>query len=352
MQLSKSPEELLHRLRSAIAADDVDGSVFNAACQRCGQGRWWDLLHKVRALRKESGIAFLTLDRNIYLTALSRCVKGEKGFGAVLSRQKAIVALAKRAWADAGASDDRYTNIGLNAALRVCVASGDAHAQRWAKELWAGVADKHKDTISYGSLALVFETCGQPGLVNALLIDATCEGHWKLSYVDLGALVNAAGERRDWRRAEALWDNIVVVQHVKPNVIAYVARAKVHLLCGRVGEAAEIIDDMLRQRLKLNPHAAELHIQALLVVYHSSLDILCYKRLSSALLEGERLVVAKGSSEQKKFIAQAKHVVGCIVSHPEQVRLPDVLLEWKAKSSVMVSWDPHVAGSRYIKSQR
>lgn len=284
----------------------------------------------------------------MYLAALFKCIKGEHGFGAMRHRQQQVLALAQQIWAEAGPSDDGFSNAGLNAALRVCAASGDAHGLRWAKALWSIFAPKHKDSISYGSFALVLQTCSRPVEVDELLTNSSRAGLWQPDNVDLGALVNAAGEQRDWRRAEVLWERLVREHNVRPNLIAYVARSKVHLLCGRVVVAARIIDDMIGEGFDLNPHAAQAHIQALLVVCHSSLAATDLQRLRQALRNGESAIRLEGSLHQKKFLTQAKRLATLLATQPEAVTLPDVLLEWKAREcSEMASWERCLAGSLY-----
>lgn len=345
MQLSHSPHQLLYRLRSAIKADNVDSSVFGAAAQRCGQNRWWNDLCAVYALHRSHGPPMLPLQRNMYLAALFKCVKGEHGFGEVQLRRQQVLALAQQIWAQVDPRDDSFLNAGLNAALRVCASSGDTHGLRWAKALWDVAAPQHKDPISYGSFALVLETCSRPAEVDELLVSSRL---WNPDSVDLSALINAAGERKDWRRAESLWNSLVCERGVKPNLIAYVARSKVHLLCGRIVEAAHVIDDMVGNGLTLNAYAAQAHIQALLVVCHSSLGGTDFERLSHALRKGESAILAEGSLHQKKFLTQAKKVASLLATQPQDMTLKDVLLEWKAREhSEMSSWEQFSAGSMY-----
>lgn len=348
MQLSHSPDQLLYRLRFAIKADNVDSSVFGAAAQRCGQNRWWDALRDVYALHRSHGPPMLSLQRNMYLAALFKCVKGEHGFGEVQLRRQQVLAVAQQIWAQVDCRDYSFLNAGLNAALRVCAASGDTHGLRWAKALWGVAAPQHKDSISYGSFALVLETCSRPAEVDELLVSLPGTGLWHPDSVDLSALINAAGERKDWRRAETLWSSLVREYGVKPNLIAFVARSKVHLLCGRIAKAASVIDDMVVNGLTLNAYAAQAQIQALLVVCHSSLAGTDFERLRHALRKGESAILAEGSLHQKKFLTQAKKVASLLATKPEDVTLKDVLLEWKARErSEMSSWEQRSAGSMY-----
>eukprot|EP00928_Gymnodinium_smaydae_P033709 TRINITY_DN24074_c0_g1_i1.p1 TRINITY_DN24074_c0_g1~~TRINITY_DN24074_c0_g1_i1.p1 ORF type:complete len:432 (-),score=27.50 TRINITY_DN24074_c0_g1_i1:80-1375(-) len=347
IQMSMTSQQMLQCLQLAISAGRVDASVFGAAAQRCGQGRWWDALLKVHSLHVSIGVPFLPVQRNMYLTALSRCTKGERGFGIVQSRKQTAVTLGKSIWLAVDKSDAQ-ANIGLNAALHLCVVSADMGGVEWAEQLWEETCPGHKDRLSYSTYALVLETCGHVAKADALLAQGLVSKSWQPDSVDLGALVNAAGERFDWHRAEVLWDKLVKHHGVEPHLIAFVARAKTHLVSGRVDAAARVIDDMLAAGHKLNPHAAQTYIQALLILYHATLSPTNLKRLLISLQSGKQAVTKEGSVEQKAFVKKVEHVLTRLRKDADGVRLHSILLEWKSQNSKMSLWKNHKAGSNYI----
>lgn len=344
LQLCKSSAELLRHVDEAIGTDAVDASVFSAAMQRCGQGRWWEALLRVRALQEECGVVLDPIGQNILMRSLAQCVRGEHGFGPVQDRRDAIVQLGRQAWE--GCSQD---SISLSAALNLCAVADRVEGSRWADELlvWAQQQNFVMNTLCYTALALVFATHGPPEHVDDLLAKATQKA-WTPDEVTLGALVNASAEQRDWHRAEDLWKKLVVGCGVKPHVIAFAARAKAHLLSGRPAVAAEVIDEMYATGIKVPTlPAAEMHVQALLLVYHSNLDRAAWERLQQAFRRGEPLM-EKASLRMQNTWSAFKRVAGALEQEPASVRLRDVLVKWGARESVMVQWPDYAAGSMYV----
>lgn len=345
MQWSKSIEELLQNLGSAIDTHRVDASVFGAAMQRCGQSRWWDALLTVRMLQKSSGMSLFYVQRNTYLAALRKSVRKEGGFGVVLERQQKAVALGKQVWEEVRPTAD--DTIGLNAALHLCAAGIKIEGLEWAEELWQWAKAKGLPLTneSYSAFALVLEGCQLSDRVDEIL--AKHAEVWAPDCVALGQLVNSAAEQRNWRRAEELWTRLVVERKVTPHTLAYGARAKAHLLCGRPAAAAHVIDEMLGCEMALPPEIAESHVQCLLIAYHSSLEENDFRRLGQALSRGEP-VISKASLWQRKTWTKMKHVMSQLRENPQSLHLRDVLVEWKAQQSEMSKWQRKCAGSRYL----
>ena len=165
--------------------------------------------------------------------------------------------------------------------------------------------------------------------------------------------LNCTALRRDWQRAEVLWEAFLRKQ-VKPNIICHVALAKVHLLAGRPGRVLKIFHNEsidLVSAMSQFPRVATLYGQALLVVYHSSLDLAAMKRLEEFLMLALDKC-RKGSKNIKEDLLKMRQVLNRLSSTPEQLYLRDVLIEWKAKEqSVMAEWENFPAGSNYLEDQ-
>lgn len=346
---SSSPPELLNKLRAAIKAECIDASVIGAAMQRCGQNRWWGGLQEIRKMQQEASVKLWPLQRNIYITALTRSIRGERGFGAIPERRQQLVLLGKQAWEEAGPALDADTfRSGLGAALRLCAAAEEAAALSWAEELWtsAGQQSFPLNRLAYEAFVLVLAVYRLPQRVDKMLSESTSV--WQPSHACLGALVNVAAEQRDWRRAEELWKRFVVEFHVEPGGIEYGCRAKAHMLCGRPAAAASAVEEALGKNISLMPELAESQVQALLVICHSSLAPADFDRLSKALERGEP-IVSEASTWQRKTWVRMRAVASGLGWIPEVMPLSDVLVEWKAQQSAMATWEDCLAGSKYLE---
>lgn len=353
LQFSKEPDELLRHLRAAFNFDGVDPSVIGAAMQRCGQGRWWDALQQVREMQRMTGVVLHPIVRNIYITALLRCVRGEQGFGAVSARQQELLRLARQAWEEAEPATDVDTfNSGVGAALSLCAASEDAAALVWGEEIWESARAQsfalyevaHKQYVTFLAAHGHFER------VDAAL-SASKHVDWSPDCVLLGALVNVAAERCDWRQAEVWWERLVAAEFgVVPNGICYGARAKAHLLSGRPATAARVIDEMLDRGIDLLPVLAQTQVQALLVVCHSSMAPSDLNRLTVALRRGAP-VIAEASARQRATWQRMQEIARRLRSDPAAIQLRDVLVEWTAARSAMATWPDVAVGAAYLKEE-
>ena len=142
LKQSQTADELLHTLEKAILASEVDSSVFGAAMQRCGLGRWWDALLEVHARQRliDEDMAFL--QRRIFFAALASCLKdrsGGKGAAETLAqRKKQGLALGTELWEGLGSqlgtsselSREEY-NMLLGSAWSLCAAVGEFSAIAW-----------------------------------------------------------------------------------------------------------------------------------------------------------------------------------------------------------------------------
>lgn len=351
MQLCNSSDDLLLNLGNSIAAGKVDASVIGAALQRCGQTRWWSTLKEVRKLQEHAKVSLRTQELSIYLIALAKSVKGEHGFGSMPERESQALKLGKQAWDEVSPTMENGTKtcVLVNSALRLCTCVSGVTGLQWAEQLWRWAEEQgvHLDTISYHTFALVLAEHGLAARVDKVLEESMATGHAPNSIL-LGGLVNALAAQRDWRRAEELWKRLVGQYHVQPNRIAYGARAKVHLLCGRPAAAARLLDEMQGNGLGLNYKLAESQVQALLIVYHSSSAEPDLKRLSSAIVACEA-TVSEASAWQKRTWAKLKAVAHKVKTAPSSHRLHDLLVEWKAQQSALSKWPNHASGSKYLQ---
>jgi len=134
---------------------------------------------------------------------------------------------------------------------------------------------------------------------------------------------------------------------IKPENITYGTLAKTYLLSGRPHCAALVVEDMLAKGLELQPELAELHIQAMLVVGHSSLKHTDMQKLERTVRRGQP-IIQKASRLQQETLKSMQGVIKKLKNNPSALKLHDVLVEWKARQSEMVKWLNHNAGSCYL----
>lgn len=174
---------------------------------------------------------------------------------------------------------------------------------------------------------------------------------WIPNRVLLGNLVNAAAEQLDFQRAEGLWERFLSEFNVKPCSVEYGCLIKAHVLCGRPHAAACVVEDMFRDGVDMLPIQAQDHLQALLIVYHSSLARRDKERLAKSVKLGEAIVMApQGSSPHMRTTwKNMKVVAGRLQLNPKSVRFSDLLIEWKSSQrSVMADWKCCIAGTNYL----
>lgn len=353
LQLSRTRVDLLNHVNDAIGSLAIDASVFSAAMQRCGQMRWWDTLLELRALQLGCGVNVGPIGVNILLKSLAQCVRGEYGFGPVRERQDVVVQLGREAWKECDQDIGRCSAVqkvmNLAAALHLCAAGTGPDASQWADALvaWAQEQRLQMNTICYTALALASAAHGRPERVDALLAEAA-RGAWAPNEVTLGALVNAAAERREWRRAEELWRKLVRERGVEPHELARAARAKAQLLCGRPAAAAAAAEEGLGGGggPRTAP-LAQLQVQALAVVCHSSLEPAALERLREAVRGGEPSM-AQASKHTQRTWSSLKRVAGLLATEPAALRLHGVLVAWEASTSAMAEWPDYEGGSGYL----
>eukprot|EP00415_Alexandrium_ostenfeldii_P001417 UN1417 len=195
----------------------------------------------------------------------------------------------------------------------------------------------------------MMETYQQCREVDSVIVGGASAGHAWVDHALLGALVNAAGERRDWQRAEDLWQKLVRDYGVKPTDIEHAALSKAHMLCGRVREALQVYDEVDEDVLNANFKYVGDRAQLLLLMCHSSPSKPNLHRLQRAFDLGEKTI----RRERSRYVAsdwdKMKRVAQRLQSNAESVKLQDVLIEWKAKTqSVMKQWPNHAGGSLYL----
>merc|ERR1712062_567260 len=186
---------------------------------------------------------------------------------------------------------------GLSAALTVCAVSKESAALEWALELWSW-ANGQKFEMDKGNFCdylKVLETHNQCDQVNVLL--PKFQKH--LNNAVLGAVLDSAAMQHNWQRGEELWDVIVNKLGVKPGLIQYVVRAKLHMLCARPATATHIFE-MAGKEVTPNCKFCIDYLQALLVVHHSSLSNASYHQLEELLEYGEAVIEKDHASQRER----------------------------------------------------
>lgn len=343
------PDQLLETLKTAIVKRRVDVSVIGAAMQHCGIRRWWDVLMEVRQIQKSERIRSTAVLRNIFTTAITRAAHGNR-FGIVLNRRERLIPLAQEIWAKAKPAVDSDTfNAGLGAALNLCAVAKEPAALKWAEQLWMQ-ANKTKfqmDEKKYSDYIRVLETHQQHDQVDALLPKfQKC-----ITPPLLGAVLDDAAMTHNWQRGEMLWNIIVNEFGVQPTNIQFTTRAKLHLLSGRPSFAARTLDEMVSRNLEHRPRSCTIHLQAIVIVTHSSLSGDSYRELRSFLKMGKSVMAtAVASTTEQQEWDNLNKLAKTLLQDAKALRLHDVLLCWQAKtSSRMKTWPNHDAGTNYLQ---
>ena len=172
-----------------------------------------------------------------------------------------------------------------------------------------------------------------------------------LSYVVLSGLLEQVSYRKDWERAEILWA-IFMRKGIEPNLICVLARAKVHLLAGRPTAVLEILQGGMAgcgSCFEENGRLVVEYAQSLLIASHSSLDPQVLHHLREFLESGHFSIEEKTSASTRNALKQMKALAETLLSDPRDLRLHDLLVEWKPKEmSVMATWDNLPAGTKYL----
>jgi len=304
-------------------------------------------------MRKQMRVQLHPIQRNIFLTALARSVNGQKGFGAVLERQRQIVRLGREVWDEVEPASDVVTfNVGLGAALKVCTAARDAKGLAWAEELWrwAMIQEFELNGLAFQQYAMVLETYQRFEEVDDMIDLGTTAGATLVNHVFLGAVVNTAAERKDWKRAENVWERLVKECAVEPTVVEYIIMSKAYMLSGRVLQALQILDEVDEKVWHSNFLAVKQRAQLLLLMCHSSPTPQNLCRLQQALDLGEETIKNDGTRIAAGEWIKIKRAAQRLQGNKQSVRLREVLIEWNARAqSVMKQWPNHVGGSQYLE---
>jgi len=352
IEKTNSPQELLQHLSETMAKTSVEASVFSAAAQRCGKGRWWHALVKVHALQQNAGIPLNGISVSIFLTALAACTREEK-LGTIRGRCEHILSMAKDLWSEH--QQQHMELIAVVSALRLCWTLQESEALSWAEQLWtmSKCEDYHLDMMVCSQYAQVLASHKLHDKVDELLQAWYSKPNIWLAKkgfehtVLLSGLLNISAGQKDWQRADELWERFVDVFDVEPNALTYNAWAKVHFLCGRPNYASCKLDQIFANKMSITANIAEQHAQALLVTYHSTLSRLDLHRLTQSLRRGDPLL-QKAGAFQKKTWTRIKNTARRLESKASSVCLQDVLINWLARTSQMSSWGRLPAGSNYL----
>ena len=351
-------QEVMDLVETAKIEGKLEASVFSAAMQTCGNKGWWEGLLELRRVQQEEDVTLCPVGRSIALTALTHCLKLEHKHRVVPERVPIALKIAKEYWGEAGpARDVQHINIVLSSALKLATHLDCRAAKQWGLELWRefqhDAFDKHQITLS--TYMCFLEQYQRSDEVDAFLQSQDDVVSKAIDVVLLSSLLNCAASRRDWLRAETLWEAFMK-RKVIPNIIAHNSRAKVHLLGGRPGKVLEIYDNALAvtdfvRAMRDDFRVAVQYAQALLVLCHSSLDPSAVRRLREFL----SLSVQKGPPGPKSFrevLLSMKSIGDKLVRAPHKVLLHDVLLDVNTREqSVMAKWEDFRAGSNYLEGK-
>ena len=354
---SSSWEEVIDLVNTAKAEGKLETSVFAAAMQTCGNFGSWKGLMKLRKLQQQEGTALDPIGRNIALTALTYSLKNRRKHAVVPHRAAAALEMAKELWDDTKPAQEAETfNSGLSSALKLATCIDSDAACAWGLEVWSksNSAAFKKDHISFSTYLCFLEQYQRCDEVDALLESKEEVVSRASNHVLLGSLLNSISQRRDWERAEALWA-VFVAKGIKLNYMSHHARAQVHLLAGRPLHAVEVFNSGVSDFvsvIKQDLRVAMLYSQALLVVCHSSLEPDAMERLQAFLA----LALEKGASrprDMREDLLNIRKVLKTLQQKPQEVQLPDVLIQWKTKhQSAMSEWKHLRAGSNYLRYKK
>ena len=342
----KNLKEFYSCLLTATQKAEVDSSVFGAAMQKCGYRRWWDALLDVYRIQCDMGISLSGIQRCIFLAALGNCLKDRSiSHWNMNGRRVKGLVLGKQIWqgmsAPSEATDYDY-NTALSSALSLCAAVGEA-ALPWASEILELPSHFQKNVFVYTSLLSLYEQTRHHLKVEELLKEMVSKSQ-PPNVVTLGELMNAAGS--DLKRAEQLWNQLVDEFNVTPNVICYVAHAKVSILAGRPFRAMRILDKMWNEGLgDHNNQAALVYLQALLIACHS--DPSRFSARLSSYLEGAPSMQNAGLQMKRQW-SQMTNLGHSLLSSPMTVKFRDLLVSKNAKQGEMKNWKDHLATSKYL----
>ncbi|CAE7028482.1 unnamed protein product [Symbiodinium sp. CCMP2592] len=347
------PADLLQILSDAFAAQEVDGSVISAAIQTCGHQSWWETLMHVHNSAVDHKVKFDAVERTIFINALAACLKGSRCRPSELSTRKdRALSLSKQAWKRMPSpSSELDFHCMIGAAWRVCAEIGD-RALPWADEIldWGKTKGYKITGLQYGPLLLLLESCRRHDRVDNL-IDAIYKKHrLSLTEVTLGGLINAVGS--DWKRAEKLWGLLVNKRHVKPNLLCYTARSKVHFVAGRPAAAEKYIRDIGVAGMPMDgPLTVAMHLQPLLILYHSGLAGGDKIRLRKCLAVAENVDTNEAGRQLALKLKRLVKLSKKLLSDPSSLTLPDLIVFDYTPRCVMYDWPAYEAGSGYLPQE-
>ena len=354
----RSGSKVLEVMKTACRDATADISVFSSAVQRCGYHRWWSTFREVLALQESEGIRSDTVHFSSVQRALASCLRREGKFEVIPERAELALQIGQRMFHEVKdmPSTDHDLNICLSSIFRLCTAAGSREAYQWALQVWEWSKSKafQKDTTTDSTFLLLSEQMGDFESVDNMLRErAEGEAEWT-EWTDncvvlFGGLLNAAADRCDSARADAIWNWFVLVG-AQPNMICYSTYAKAQMLSGFLHKAVDIINEMEDKSVgAMNSVVAVCCLQCLVLIFHASPSASNRQRLQNLLKRGQHIMETDGrgttTPEWKRLRAVAAH----LLKDTEQMHLRDVLVEWKCRNvSVMKAWTNFPAGSDYL----
>ena len=355
LKKSRDPKQLRQRFQKAVQEGRIDASVVGAAMQRCGQGLWWKELLEIREAQEQMGIVLYCLEHNLLLHALASCLKCKRCSDSEMDVRKAhAFQLAQTIWGRPFPSTVQDFNSALGSVLQVCVRVGSSEAFAWADELWNWSEKQPFEIgiVAYTARLFVYEVQRRHADVDTML--AWCaHRNRRLDSVALGSLIQAAAVSFDPERVDAIWNAFVHKYQVKANFLAYTAYAKAHLLAGQPQNAVKIIDEMIQDRDNSMDYKLAIdYLQALLILYHSSLSSVQLTTIVQFLDKGATIVAGRSAKSGKTQWRSLENLSRQLIARPQTLCLKDLFITMNAKESVMASWENYQAGSNYLLYSR
>lgn len=355
LKKSRDPKQLRQRFQKAVQESRIDASVVGAAMQRCGQGLWWKELLEIRESQEQMGIVLYCLEHSLLLHALASCLKCKRCSDSEMDVRKAhAFQLAQTIWGHPLPSTVHEFNCALSSVLQLCIRVGSSEAFAWADELWNWSEKQpfEKTVVTYAARLCVYEVQKRHAEVDNML-DWCARGKQELNSVVLGTLIQAAAASFDPERADSIWNAFVHKYQVKANFLAYTAYAKAHLLAGQPQNAVNIIDEMIQDRdSSMDYKLAIDYLQALLILYHSSLSSVHLTAIVQFLDKGATIVAGRSAKSGKTQWRCLQNLSQQLIARQQTLCLKELFISMNAKESVMASWENYQAGTNYLSSTR
>ena len=353
----RSKQSLMRRLASAERQGLLDTSVLAASLQTCGYHRWWKALQEVMDLGARLQIPFNGIATSVLFRALLSCVQAFTVSPQRLSRRKTrAFRLARQVMGNFVPETAVDFNALLSSMCRLCDEIGSEESLAWADKEWQRfeLLPFETNIVAFAARLQLLERHGRQQEVDQMLRKDLVGPELSPNVVVLGGLVNAAAINQDWQRAEKLWEYLVQLRHVKPNIPAHLAYAKAYMLAGKPCDAIRVVESALGDAGCAITCASDYKVaveytQNLVIVCHSLPTPTNLSKLTSTLQQNADLMKGSIPTSAKVWWQKLSQVADTLLHDATQLGLKDVLITSNATTySVMKDWDNLRAGADYL----